>query len=125
MQKTAYEMRISDWSSDVGSSDLLQLHHVEREVQRDLDGFGRQALVVVDIDIGLELQTVADDLGASLCERLHEVRVWRFGIIDIGPERQALVAPALHRCVLGTVSPARSVDPVLLAEYLEIGRAHV
>src|SRR3546814_14017104 len=120
-QKTAYEMRISDWSSDVCSSDLsscnaatwlLQLHHVEREVQRDLDGFGRQALVVVDIDIGLELPTVADDLGASLCERLHEVRVWRFGIIDIGPERQAIVAPALHRCVLGPVPPARLLPPV-------------
>src|SRR3546814_3099604 len=25
-QKTAYEMRISDWSSDVCSSDLLSLH---------------------------------------------------------------------------------------------------
>src|SRR3546814_6052722 len=25
-QKTAYEMRISDWSSDVCSSDLLRLH---------------------------------------------------------------------------------------------------
>src|SRR3546814_7845822 len=25
-QKTAYEMRISDWSSDVCSSDLVQLH---------------------------------------------------------------------------------------------------
>src|SRR3546814_8971008 len=57
-------------------------------------------------------------MGSSVGERLQEVRVGRFGIIDIGPERQALVAPALHRCVLGTVSPARSVDPVLLAEYL-------
>src|SRR3546814_17676385 len=27
MQKTAYEMRISDWSSDVCSSDLLQLSY--------------------------------------------------------------------------------------------------
>src|SRR3546814_1601361 len=26
-QKTAYEMRISDWSSDVCSSDLLSIHH--------------------------------------------------------------------------------------------------
>src|SRR3546814_8501270 len=26
-QKTAYEMRISDWSSDVGSSDLTLEHH--------------------------------------------------------------------------------------------------
>src|SRR3546814_7494480 len=28
-QKTAYEMRISDWSSDVCSSDLLHRHHLE------------------------------------------------------------------------------------------------
>src|SRR3546814_20539897 len=28
-QKTAYEMRISDWSSDVCSSDLI--HHVDRQ----------------------------------------------------------------------------------------------
>src|SRR3546814_10143524 len=27
-QKTAYEMRISDWSSEVCSSDLLRLHYV-------------------------------------------------------------------------------------------------
>src|SRR3546814_13038972 len=126
-QKTAYEMRISDWSSDVCSSDLsscnaakwlLQLHHVEREVQRDLDGFGRQALVVVDIDIGLELQTVADDLGASLSERLHEVRVWRFGNTDIGAERQDLVTSALHCCVICTVSPARSPHSVFLSVLL-------
>src|SRR3546814_9622295 len=29
-QKTAYEMRISDWSSDVCSSDLLQLLQIVR-----------------------------------------------------------------------------------------------
>src|SRR3546814_13384657 len=29
-QKTAYEMRISDWSSDVCSSDLLRLSHFRR-----------------------------------------------------------------------------------------------
>src|SRR3546814_9371193 len=28
-QKTAYEMRISDWSSDVCSSDLVGGHHLE------------------------------------------------------------------------------------------------
>src|SRR3546814_7712960 len=33
-QKTAYEMRISDWSSDVCSSDLLEL-------QRIMDLYGR------------------------------------------------------------------------------------
>src|SRR3546814_6916222 len=30
MQKTAYEMRISDWSSDVCSSDLSPRHHSDR-----------------------------------------------------------------------------------------------
>src|SRR3546814_2950512 len=36
-QKTAYEMRISDWSSDVCSSDLLQIHIV---VLRDTQEMG-------------------------------------------------------------------------------------
>src|SRR3546814_12697651 len=36
-QKTAYEMRISDWSSDVCSSDLFQLRPLMR-VARILDG---------------------------------------------------------------------------------------
>src|SRR3546814_2182533 len=30
-QKTAYEMRISDWSSDVCSSDLKAIHHYPRD----------------------------------------------------------------------------------------------
>src|SRR3546814_14496757 len=33
-QKTAYEMRISDWSSDVCSSDLQQRHHRRRDRHR-------------------------------------------------------------------------------------------
>src|SRR3546814_2009538 len=35
-QKTAYEMRISDWSSDVCSSDLLLLQEIPRELPRRL-----------------------------------------------------------------------------------------
>src|SRR3546814_910926 len=46
-QKTAYEMRISDWSSDVCSSDLIQnftenrgkLFQAKGDVDYDLDGF--------------------------------------------------------------------------------------
>src|SRR3546814_4812486 len=37
-QKTAYEMRISDWSSDVCSSDLDQLL-IEREERHRIDNF--------------------------------------------------------------------------------------
>src|SRR3546814_9142859 len=35
-QKTAYEMRISDWSSDVCSSDLDGASHISLLVQRNL-----------------------------------------------------------------------------------------
>src|SRR3546814_1358043 len=38
-QKTAYEMRISDWSSDVCSSDLNLLPHPEEARQRRLEGW--------------------------------------------------------------------------------------
>src|SRR3546814_5276131 len=34
-QKTAYEMRISDWSSDVCSSDLFRQQHVDAHGQED------------------------------------------------------------------------------------------
>src|SRR3546814_15242184 len=37
-QKTAYEMRISDWSSDVCSSDLLAHPHARGFVGRDAQG---------------------------------------------------------------------------------------
>src|SRR3546814_6290550 len=43
-QKTAYELRISDWSSDVCSSDLAAARGVAAG-QRDVDGFGGQARV--------------------------------------------------------------------------------
>src|SRR3546814_2254937 len=47
-QKTAYEMRISDWSSDVCSSDLLDSRETRfRETVRDLTD-GRGADVVFD-----------------------------------------------------------------------------
>src|SRR3546814_3966594 len=38
-QKTAYEMRISDWSSDVCSSDLFHLPRAIGLVQRHAGGF--------------------------------------------------------------------------------------
>src|SRR3546814_10003319 len=46
-QKTAYEMRISDWSSDVCSSDLLRLVLVDRrEVLRPVELPDRELPVV-------------------------------------------------------------------------------
>src|SRR3546814_3629563 len=71
-QKTAYEMRISDWSSDVCSSDLVTLQRevlvqllVRGLVGADRDGAVRcvlQALLQAGVavpDVALELQTEA------------------------------------------------------------------
>src|SRR3546814_13983651 len=50
-QKTAYEMRISDWSSDVCSSDLLVA--VDRRVEHRISR-------IADIDIGVADHARAD-----------------------------------------------------------------
>src|SRR3546814_1487311 len=60
-QKTAYEMRISDWSSDVCSSDLLAVGDVVRHAFHvaegavllpDLASAARQGLVGVELLLG-------------------------------------------------------------------------
>src|SRR3546814_6725141 len=49
-QKTAYEMRISDWSSDVCSSDLNGLGFV-------VQAYGKRCLLVIDFVIELARRT--------------------------------------------------------------------
>src|SRR3546814_6383755 len=46
-QKTAYEMRISDWSSDVCSSDLLALARLEQDLHSMYD-FARSGRLNTD-----------------------------------------------------------------------------
>src|SRR3546814_1993881 len=60
-QKTAYEMRISDWSSDVCSSDLMWTRRRESE----LDGLARH--------VSRERQTYKDETTQAL--RSEERRV--------------------------------------------------
>src|SRR3546814_17819994 len=57
-QKTAYEMRISDWSSDVCSSDLVHIGDGQRQKCRCLDEEG-----------GLGAQGCQGDHGAHTWER--------------------------------------------------------
>src|SRR3546814_8020597 len=72
-QETAYEMRISDWSSDVCSSDL-----------RQITGFGRLIVERGDIALKLGIRRFAEyddrDIGlfledAALGERRNAARV--------------------------------------------------
>src|SRR3546814_3268636 len=72
-QKTAYEMRISDWSSDVCSSDLKPLIASSREFQ-ELDP--RQAEKIMrarrrDLDVDLHQQIAQDPRFARQRARLQ------------------------------------------------------
>src|SRR3546814_9029742 len=57
-QKTAYDMRISDWSSDVCSSDLLDPHfgeihdHAEEQVGGDPQGDHLRARLLEHVERG-------------------------------------------------------------------------
>src|SRR3546814_12091565 len=63
MQKTAYEMRISDWSSDVCSSDLLSALIAEARAAKSFDVFLRT--VPYFRFLGLTMREDKD--GALLC----------------------------------------------------------
>src|SRR3546814_20894657 len=68
-QKTAYEMRISDWSSDVCSSDLIGLYHwifyVELVIERAGDP-NLMDIVVGTVSIALVFLAGHVMMGASL-----------------------------------------------------------
>src|SRR3546814_1803967 len=84
-QKTAYEMRISDWSSDVCSSDLVRLRrrHCRRPGGLGRDGVHEEAVLAVEhlvarACVGAHQQ--ADQLvGAGAADDARSVQRFRFG----------------------------------------------
>src|SRR3546814_7905964 len=70
-QKTAYEMRISDWSSDVCSSDLIAYRSLcaERAEGDDLR----------DVVAAVTLNAVADDLLTAVVREVHRSEERRVG----------------------------------------------
>src|SRR3546814_4303625 len=72
-QKTAYEMRISDWSSDVCSSDLAP----DRDIAVEQIGFGKAEFdrlrIARIIDRGLEL--LAEAAEVALADRRLEQEI--------------------------------------------------
>src|SRR3546814_6509656 len=63
-QKTAYEMRISDWSSDVCSSDLLAFPNLEGDVPDGAEA--PRALAIDDADL-LDAQHRRMQIGRASC----------------------------------------------------------
>src|SRR3546814_18937446 len=76
-QKTAYEMRISDWSSDVCSSDLVFADPLERAERRFI---GRQlAAVALDRLARDRVQAARAEVVAERTPRFGHVRFGRVG----------------------------------------------
>src|SRR3546814_2441188 len=112
-QKTAYEMRISDWSSDGCSSDLRAVE-LQRPTTRG--GLGRvvnhhavDEVVVGALDLDVET------MGGSL--RLHRT--------DLGDRQrhQLFTSGSEHR--LDREPPLELGQELVLHRRVEIGRAHV
>src|SRR3546814_10686054 len=84
-QKTAYEMRISDWSSDVCSSDLLfrTTCPVERPGLAELIAYARKGdtLAVVRLDrLGRSLAELLTTVETLRGQRSEERRVGKEGV---------------------------------------------
>src|SRR3546814_2111153 len=80
-QKTAYEMRISDWSSDVCSSDLDDLFD-DRGIRRHARGDLRRAVFLEEAGGEAEqvaLHRLADVGDGALAEPAHEIEAQRGG----------------------------------------------
>src|SRR3546814_19949526 len=74
-QKTAYEMRISDWSSDVCSSDLLDALAIEHAERLGLASLPEGDLLdgVVHRGVGMIADHGLDDIAAALLRNVLEI----------------------------------------------------
>src|SRR3546814_5234437 len=119
-QKTAYEMRISDWSSDVCSSDLRaeqMPHAVAFEEQREVERAGRHGLEI----IGAVEEGGAVEIGrADLAQRFEEIIGGVFGTV----EHQMLEQMGKARLALGLVLRSDAI-PHRHRDDRQIGRANV
>src|SRR3546814_2843388 len=75
-QKTAYEMRISDWSSDVCSSDLV-VHHPGDDLAVALDGDRDREIGDAVQEVGRAVERIDDPARAGL-------RAGRLAALQIG-----------------------------------------
>src|SRR3546814_7275185 len=76
-QKTAYEMRISDWSSDVCSSDLVRRHarrHRRRHPFQARARAGRNRRPTVHVAAGAACRVVRRQFLPLVSEPLHDPR---------------------------------------------------
>src|SRR3546814_13969283 len=93
-QKTAYEMRISDWSSDVCSSDLLNAQEraiLADDVQDEIAGLGPLEPLLRDPEI--------DDVIVNGATRVYVERGGRLSLAPVRFRDDAHLMNVIHRLV--------------------------
>src|SRR3546814_6637945 len=99
-QKTAYEMRISDWSSDVCSSDLADKTGFTRPVgprdQRRLSRLQREVHALEQNPVGAQ---ASDILKRKACACLHHAHILPCRLINaIGAPSEMSRRESCHGC---------------------------
>src|SRR3546814_9733308 len=120
-QKTAYEMRISDWSSDVCSSDL-KLDHIASHKRAQVVGS-----MVVAIDILIELPALLESM---IRRRRLEIMRQTHVVFVYGADYVFLQRPRgwyIHNKAWRIPDPTRTTGAWKKIKPLgiKIGRAHV
>src|SRR3546814_7301761 len=118
-QKTAYEMRISDWSSDVCSSDLVA---VNSKASPDIESV--QAVRVMSRLNGLPSSS-PEKATPFTCAMRSPFRVRPSGISGVTKCR---MSPSVSMAQNGSLPRARKLSPASTSSSVvagEIGRAHV
>src|SRR3546814_117906 len=112
-QKTAYELRISDWSSDVCSSDLL--FELDMEKQRFLRHVSHELKTpLTAIREGSEL--LSDEIGGPLTAQQREIA----GILRENSLRlQKMIENLLHYTAVQYRKPELKIEPVELSGTME------
>src|SRR3546814_3341550 len=115
-QKTAYEMRISDWSSDVCSSDLVKLGHTTKlaYVDQSRDALDPKNNVWQEVSGGSDILTIGN------FEIQSRAYIGRFNFK--GTDQQKIVG-SLSGGERGRLHMAKTL--LQGGNVLQIGRAHV
>src|SRR3546814_5883306 len=119
-QKTAYEMRISDWSSDVCSSDLIAKGGLDLDQLADEDEKKHQA------EVAEPFKPLVERLTASLADKVKEVRVT--GRLVDSPACVVVdeneLSPHLLRMLQAAGQAAPEVKPILDRKSTRLNSSH-
>src|SRR3546814_5279085 len=134
-QKTAYEMRISDWSSDVCSSDLrrafVAIGQIAPELQQDsfaiadhgfVDAIEMQGAEGVAVECGHGDMKMRQGFDSSRFQEGCHQRPWRTGARPTGQ------GPSAHRSEKKKAARRQHGDRAvykIVQDFLQTGRAHV